>query len=416
MSQKKKNSLTSKKQEPHPMVNEYFDKVLDGMVHSEVDMPGRIGLAKAVQAVVQASHNVKTEVLGFEVSHEDFADYIKRQDEIALPHSPSYRRAQEIKQELHWRDLAGITLGEAIGSWLQKITNPRTKRTYEMAMQELTKKGLINPQMSLQAFSMRNHDVVVDEIKSGKFFYKKKTKCKNTSAMLEELVPWSEATRQQRAAAFIALTAHLERAHGKIIRKALPDRLSKDKTFYRVRSEVKTSAFQTRKDLKKFLDCLNELNHRDYLVAKMQVQGGRRIGEVLSVETNQINYERKEVTFKQSKTKGVEKTLIATYNQEFMDELKTYLGDREGLVFVSSKGTPLFPQHVERNFKKAGERAGITFKVRPHVMRASAVTHYKMSGCTDSDISKLTGQSGETLRMYDKSDKAQNASKIVSLI
>jgi len=404
-----------------PEVSRYFEGMLNVMIHADTGEKAgekeRVGLDEAVKnlgnVVVITEEPVFLET---KESIEEFQSRWTREGEEALLHTPSYKRAQEIKHELHWMDLANSTVGDAIGQWLDKISNPRTKRTYGMAMQALCKEKLINLNMSLQVFSMRNHDVTVDEIKAGKLFYKKETKCKNTGKLMEELVPWSEATRQQRAACFIAFTGDLSRKHGGIIRKAMPERLSKDKTFHRINAEVKTPAFQNRKESKKFLDQLHELNPRDCLIAKMMLQGGRRICEVLSVEIHMIDYAKKEITFKQSKTKGEVKERIATYTQEFMDELKEYIGERQGLVFISSKGTPLFPQHIERNFKKAGERAGIHFKVRPHVMRATAVTQYKMNGCSDSDIHKLTGQSTEMIRMYDKTDKAENASKIVSLI
>lgn len=417
MDQKKKNSLTKENPKVPLLVGKYFETLIDDIIHVEPNTQERIGLDKA-QQMISSIQVVETQ-LNLEISDENWdtvAHRMNRDEEEALLHTPSYKRAHEIKQELYWMDLANITVEQAISEWLDKITNPRTKKTYEMAVQELCKKGLIKTQMSLQAFSMRNHDVVVDEIKTGKFFYEKKTRCEKTKQLITELVPWSEATRQQRAAAFIAFTSHLSRKHGGIVRKALPDRLSKDKTFYRVRDSVKTKAFQNKKESNKFLDSLHAINPRDSIVARVMLQGGRRIGEVLSLETHMIDYEKNQITFKQSKTKGEDKERVGTYPKEFMDELKEYIGDRQGLVFITSKGTSIAPQHIERNFKKAGDRAGMKFKVRPHTMRASAVTQYKLNGCSDSDIHKLTGQSTEMIRMYDKTDRADNASKIISLI
>ena len=452
MAKKKKNSLPKEKTEIHPMIGKYFDKVLDNLVHVEqYNDGGRVGKAEAEQYAILAAQNMTIEMTGPDDTYsadictrlveqhfeglEGFSTHNDCDGEKQLignsiltfhQHGnndihqefnvPSYKRAVEVKQEAHWQGLVGISVEQAIIEWLDKITNPRTKRAYEMAMQELCKKGLVKRHYNLQNFSMLNHDVTVDEIKTGKFFYEKKTKCAKTNVTLSELVPWSEATRQQRAAAFISFTGHLSRKHAGIIRKALPDRLTKDKTFYRVREEVKTHAFQNRKELRRFLDTLQEINPRDCLIAKAMLQGGRRIGEVLSLETDMIDYENRQITFKQSKTKGEDKNRTVTYVEEFMNELREYVGERKGLVFITVKGTPICPQHIERNFKKVGERCGFKFRVRPHTMRASAVTQYKLNGCSDSDIHKLTGQSTEMIRMYDKSDKAENASKIVSLI
>jgi integrase/recombinase XerD len=68
-------------------------------------------------------------------------------------------------------------------------------------------------------------------------------------------------------------------------------------------------------------------------------------------------------------------------------------------------------------FEKAGKLAKIPFKVTPHVLRASTVTHLKQQGFSDSDIQKITGHaSSEMVNAYDKSSRADNASKKVSLV
>lgn len=68
-------------------------------------------------------------------------------------------------------------------------------------------------------------------------------------------------------------------------------------------------------------------------------------------------------------------------------------------------------------FAKAGKVAGISFKVSLHVLRASAVTYLKQQGFQDSDIMRVTGHStAEMVYTYDKSSRADNASKKVNLI
>lgn len=68
-------------------------------------------------------------------------------------------------------------------------------------------------------------------------------------------------------------------------------------------------------------------------------------------------------------------------------------------------------------FEKAGKLAKVLLKVTPNVLRASTVTYLKQQGFSDSDIQKVTGHaSGEMVNAYDKSSRADNASKKVSLI
>lgn len=74
-------------------------------------------------------------------------------------------------------------------------------------------------------------------------------------------------------------------------------------------------------------------------------------------------------------------------------------------------------QGLAITFEKAGLKAGIPFKVTPHVLRASTVTYLKGQGFTDSDIMKVTGHaSAEMIHAYDKSERAQNASKKINLV
>jgi integrase/recombinase XerD len=100
-----------------------------------------------------------------------------------------------------------------------------------------------------------------------------------------------------------------------------------------------------------------------------------------------------------------------------MNRLREYIGERTGSVFVTRSGKPVMINQLATTFAKAGKAAGIPFKVSPHVLRASAVTYLKQQGFQDSDIMRVTGHStSEMVFAYDKSSRADNASKKVNLI
>jgi integrase len=72
---------------------------------------------------------------------------------------------------------------------------------------------------------------------------------------------------------------------------------------------------------------------------------------------------------------------------------------------------------VSNTFARAGLQAGISFKVTPHVLRASAVTYLKQRGFADSDIMRVTGHaSSEMVAAYDKSSRADKCTKKVNLV
>jgi integrase len=100
-----------------------------------------------------------------------------------------------------------------------------------------------------------------------------------------------------------------------------------------------------------------------------------------------------------------------------MRALKSYIGDRQGLVFITRFGKPVDLRQLAITFAQAGQQANIPFKVTPHVLRASTVTYLKQQGFSDSDIMRVTGHaSSELVYAYDKNSRADNASKKVSLV
>ena len=158
------------------------------------------------------------------------------------------------------------------------------------------------------------------------------------------------------AACYISFTRFLSRRTQGVIPQAIPCKEGSLKTFYKVREKVATHAM-TRAEWGAFLDELEKLNPRDCLIAKLMLQGGKRVGEVLSVQSHDINYQSREITFRQSKTKGYHKATVITYPQEILNILSDYLGKRSGLVFITSNKKPICLNELASTFKKAGERA-----------------------------------------------------------
>jgi len=306
----------------------------------------------------------------------------------------SLEQAKSLRDQIAWQKMGSISLRSIISEWLSTLRK-RTRINYQSGLNRLSELGIIDPFMSLQAFSLVNHDAVIDRIKQ---------------------LPMKETTRQARAALYISLTRYLSRRFKGMFVKAMPSREGNAKTFYRVHEKVVTQAMNQNQWTAFFLE-LQEINHRDALIGKVALQGGKRIREVLSLSTDQIDWEKREITFRQSKTRGVSKQTVITYSESIMKELRNLIGDRRGYVFLSSKGRPVILNQVANTFAKAGRRADIPFKVTPHVLRASAVTYLKQQGFSDGEIMKITGHaSGEMIRAYDKSERADNPSKKVNLV
>ncbi len=313
------------------------------------------------------------------------------------PSTFTYSQVKNLREETIWRNLDNVTVEQALKSWYESM-NRLTSINYQSGMNKLIELRFLNPFMSLQQFSQMNHNATIDNIKKDKS------------------INWSECSRQARAAAYISFTSYLCRQTDGLIKKALPNREESNKTFKRVHKHVVTEAM-TQAQWISFFDVLQKINSRDCLLAKIALQGGKRISEVLSLTIDKIDWSINQITFRQLKTRGTIDETVITYPVSVMNELKQYIGERQGLVFITRTGKAIPLCQLAATFDKAGKIANIPFKVTPHVLRASTVTYFKQQGFSDSDIQKVTGHaSSQMVNAYDKSSRADNASKKVSLV
>lgn len=311
----------------------------------------------------------------------------------------SLSAALALRDEVIWEKMEDMTLTQVKDTWLKTLSNPRTKKNYTSAFNMIFEQGIINPFITLQEFALVSHRSIISAIK--------------------HISGLSECTKQARAAAYISFTRYLSDILEGNFKRATPSRegtTDTGKTFQKVHTKVKTEAM-TPAQWNIFLIELHKINPRDCLIAKLALQGAKRINEVLSLTVEQINFEKGEINFDQLKTRGTSKETTITFPASIMSELKGYIGDRKGLVFITRSGKSLLAAQVQNTFAGAGVAANIPFKVHPHVLRASAITEYKRLGYSDSDIAKISGHADlEMLNSYDKADRADNASKRVSLV
>lgn len=304
----------------------------------------------------------------------------------------SYRQTLELKEETIWRALSNTSLQHAIDTWLGTLSG-LTMKNYACGLKKLEDLNLINLKMSLQEFSLINHNNVLDQIK--------------------KIPGLSEATRQARAACYISLTRFISRRTEGIVRVATPCKegsLNTTKTFGSIRSAVKSEALSPTE----WTHLINAIEKpHEKLVVKLMLQGAKRISEVLSLTIDKVDLTQRKAHLKQLKTRGEERWLVVNLPENLIAELKDVIGERKsGLVFMTDCGKPVQHIQVYRAMKKAAVVVGIKKNVHPHVMRASAITHHRGQGVSDAEIVRLTGQSLQMMNRYDKASLAENASRI----
>ncbi|MBX9744383.1 MAG: site-specific integrase [Chlamydiales bacterium] len=326
---------------------------------------------------------------------------------------PSYAKTLELKQEAIWQQLSQVKIRDALDQWLESIQNPRTKKCYSVSVQELISREFLDANWTLQQFSLLSPDQIIDTIKTSSLYIKER----DGKPLSRQ---WSMRTREVRIACFLSFTRYLSRKSEGMIRRGVPSKDGIEKTFSEKPRKVKSEAL-TRSQVGKFFEELDELNPRDAMIARLCLHGAKRINEVLALKVEQIDFEKKQILFHQSKSKFSDDFTLISFEKPaaalLLLDLKKYIGERKGLVFITAYGKGLKQNQIDRNFYKAGQRAGLPFRVSPHNLRATAVTLWKEDGFSDSLIMKATGHSSsEMVHKYDKSDLADNVTRKSCLI
>ena len=250
--------------------------------------------------------------------------------------------------------------------------------------------------------------MIIDKIKLDPIFIKDKSG-------IESSIQWSIRTREARISCFLSFTRYLCRKTEGLIRRGVPSKDGIERTFSPKPRKVKKNAM-TRSQLINFFEELETINPRDAMIARVCLHGAKRISEVLSLKTDQIDYDKRQIVFKQSKSRIFDDFTIISFEKGsallLFEELKRYIGDRKGLVFVTANGKEIKKTQLDRTFSKAGKKGGVPFRVSPHNLRATAVTLWKEDGFSDSMIMHATGHaSSEMVNCYDKSDMTNNVTK-----
>jgi integrase/recombinase XerD len=313
----------------------------------------------------------------------------------------TYSQALVLRHESLWSNLGQATILQAIEEFLGTIHNRETHRSYKRQLFRIfslfAENGWPSFGSSLQTLALSNADNMLDLVK--------------------DRTLGTEATKQHYCATLIAFMRYLSRATAAIIRAPTPKKGGENATFRKIRDKASTHAMN-QCQWSAFLRQLNLTSHRDYLVAKMILQGAKRVGEVINAEIRNIDWDKRQIRFNQEKSRGIERFTVITYPQDFLDELRTYLDGRtNGPIFLTRVGKRLSQPHLYRAFAAAGLDAGVPFTVHPHCLRATAITYLSLQGYHSDEIMRVSGHTTTTAVIYyDKRSLEQNPTTEISLI
>lgn len=152
------------------------------------------------------------------------------------------------------------------------------------------------------------------------------------------------------------------------------------------------------------MGCVQSRDFRELCITALL--SGLRLGELLSLRWNDIDFTSKVILVKNSESFTTKSRMNRTVPMS--EELFRLLGERKGnirkesaFVFHNERGEPLKPQTVSQQFKKYVRRAGLNDKLHFHSLRHSFATHLAKKSVPLFAIQKLLGHStSKTTEIY----------------
>jgi site-specific recombinase XerD len=210
---------------------------------------------------------------------------------------------------------------------------------------------------------------------------------------------YSVATQRQFIAAIKHLMSFIADKQIEIESLVLP---KKDNRLPKVLSEQEVMLILTN---------VRSLKH--FIILSLLYSAGLRVGELINLTPEDIDYNRKQIHIRQAKGRkdrfvGLSNNLIPLL-QQYIEQYKpdTYLiNGQDHLQYTASS--------VRKILKKAAERAGITKRVYPHMLRHSYATHMLENGIDIRYIQELLGHSSPKTTMIYTHVSTKNLTEIKS--
>jgi integrase/recombinase XerD len=178
-----------------------------------------------------------------------------------------------------------------------------------------------------------------------------------------------------------------------------------------IRRELKIKRVKTRKNVivrlsrdeeQKLIGCAYRETGNNGLLLKTLLLTGARVSEFVSLKVEDLFFD--ELMILIEKGKGGKSRYVPVL-AELAQELKTHLGSRQtGYIFESNQHTKFTARRIQQIVKDTAQRAGITKKVHPHLLRHTVATFLLERGMPLEQIQKFLGHSKiETTQIYAES-------------
>ncbi|KIL38509.1 integrase [Gordoniibacillus kamchatkensis] len=141
-------------------------------------------------------------------------------------------------------------------------------------------------------------------------------------------------------------------------------------------------------DISKFHD------YRNWVITRLLLDTGMRIGECLSLMPEHIDFNHKSILIKNAKNK---QERYVYFSVKLSSDLKSWLKYRDRysdspFVFPTTKGTQLDIRNYEKALRDAGKKVKVD--IHPHQLRNNFAKYYILHGGDWFTLSRILGHSG----------------------
>jgi integrase/recombinase XerD len=162
------------------------------------------------------------------------------------------------------------------------------------------------------------------------------------------------------------------------------------------------------------------LDSRDKCILVLLFKTGMRVGELTSLDVDDVDLDKGEVTLKLKKKRSnrvliLDNEAIAVL-QRWLAARKNRKGAEDQALFMSKTGTRITKRSIEKLIEKHAERVGLhnpgadrlEERFTPHCCRHWFVTHLLRAGMSRDFVKELRGDTrGEAIDIYNHIDKKE---------
>jgi integrase/recombinase XerD len=199
-------------------------------------------------------------------------------------------------------------------------------------------------------------------------------------------------SRKSRATVRVAGSAL--RFYLKIIKKQEPSFDLNDLPI--PKSSKKLPNVLSKAEIMEMIMSTKNLNHR--LVIQLAYSAGLRLGELINLKWEHIDFKRNLINVKHGKGG---KDRITILSPKVKKALRNLTSEKKGYVLISASGGRYSERTIQELVTKAAQKAGIKRRVTPHTLRHSFATHLLENGTGLRYIRDLLGHANmQTTLIY----------------